>query len=84
MVCSMMAMAIIARPIDSLYSKLCQTLKMGLGPFSVWRIAGIVQEECVLVHLCQPRAAEDEVGWFLVLEWWSRSRVSYANSCHLE
>ena len=66
----------ITRPIDSLHSKLCLILSVGPGPFPVGRTAGIVQEERVQVHLCRPRAAEDEVGWFLLLEWLSRSRVS--------
>ena len=41
-------------PVSSLYSKLCLALSEGLDLFSVWRIAGNVQKECVQVHLCRP------------------------------
>ena len=66
---------------------MCLALSMDLGPLPVWRIAGIVQEECVQVQLCRPRATED--GNLGSCRWTgevihSRSRVSRASSCHLD
>ena len=61
-------MTMITHPVGSLYSSICLALGMDLGPIPVWRIAGIVQGECVEVQLCRPRATEDGME-FLPLEW---------------
>ena len=48
-------------------------LSMGLWSIPVLRVEGIMHEERVSVHLCRLRATENEVGWFLLLEWWCDS-----------
>ena len=40
----------------------------GPWPIPVWRIARIMQKECVYVFLCRTRATWNEVGLYLVLE----------------
>ena len=42
---------------------------MGLGPFPVWRVARIMQNEFIWVFLCRPRATWNGVDLHLRWKW---------------
>ena len=45
-----------------------ECMGLGLGQFPVRRTARIMQKECVYVFLCKPRATQNEVSIFVLLE----------------